>query len=269
MTKPCFSLIIPTLNEARYLPKLLSDLVSQSFQDFEVIVVDGGSTDKTITLANSFKSKLKLTILKSPKAHVCTQRNLGAHHANANILVFSDADNRFPPYFLLGIKYRWESAKSDILTTWFKPDISTPGNDTIALGMNIAFELQQSLSTPILLESFIVITKSAFDLIGGFDDNIRFAEGRQFAVSALKNGLTTTIVKDPHYYFSFRRFRKYGTLKLMRNTATLGLSNLLGQNFKNEVAPYFYPMTGGKLFNQPKRVKNKFLKNITKLLNEL
>ena len=48
-TEPFFSIIIPTLNEEKYLPLLLSDLEHQLFTDFEVIVVDGKSADKTVT----------------------------------------------------------------------------------------------------------------------------------------------------------------------------------------------------------------------------
>src|SRR3989338_5592431 len=48
MNKPYFSVIIPTLNEEKYLPKLLKDLVSQTYRDFEVVLVDGNSDDKTV-----------------------------------------------------------------------------------------------------------------------------------------------------------------------------------------------------------------------------
>lgn len=135
--------------------------------------------------------------------------------------------------------------------------------------MNLAFELQKSLPKPIFLESLIVSKKSAFNLIGGFNENVHYAEGRQFLTTAQNNNLSSVIVRDPIYYFSFRRFRQYGTLKLMKNTTALGLSNLLGQDFKNAIADDLYPMSGGSLFNKPKSVKNKFLKNIAKLFKDL
>ena len=51
MTKSFFSIIIPALNEAKYLPHLLDDLSDQTFQDFEVIIVDGNSNDQTVAKA--------------------------------------------------------------------------------------------------------------------------------------------------------------------------------------------------------------------------
>lgn len=269
MSKPFFSIIIPALNEAKYLPHLLTDLSNQTFQDFEVIVVDGNSDDQTVAKTKLFKKKLpSLKILTSPRRHVCTQRNLGARHASADILIFCDADNRLPPYFLQGIKYRLEATNADLLTTWFKPDKSNPTNDTIALGMNLSFEFQKSLAKPMILESLIIIKKTSHVTLGGFDEKINFAEGRQFATLAQEKGLTCVIARDPIYYFSFRRFRKYGTLRLMKNTATLGLSNLFGQDYKNMISTDLYPMLGGALFNKPKRAKNKFLKNIAKILKD-
>ena len=50
-----YSVIIPTLNEEKFLPKLLTSLAAQTRREFEVIVVDGASEDKTRTMAESFK----------------------------------------------------------------------------------------------------------------------------------------------------------------------------------------------------------------------
>lgn len=267
--KPLFSVIIPALNEAKYLPHLLEDLSKQSFTDFEVIVVDGNSTDQTVAKAQSFAGLLpSLTILTSPKRHVCTQRNLGASHAKSDILIFSDADNRFPPYFFQGLKYRWESNQVDILSCWLIPDIRNRQNEAIALAINTFFELQNNVKPKYLLESFFSIKKSCFEAIGGFDETINYAEGKSIIQTAVAQGFVSKIYKDPVYTFSFRRFRKYGALTIAGNLAKLELSELLGPDFHNFQAKRLYPMLGGTLFSKPKRAKNKFLKNISKILKD-
>lgn len=268
--KPFFSIVIPALNEEKYLPLLLSDLAKQTMKDFEVIVVDGKSEDNTVELANSFSNSLpKLSILTSDRRHVCTQRNMGANNARGDVLIFSDADNRLPNYFLAGIKYKLEFHDADLVTPWFKPDKSNTTNDTIAVGMNLGLELQKTLSNPMMLESLIAIKKQSFDQIGGFDESVNFAEGRQFATNILRENLKWAIVKDPTYQFSFRRFRKFGILKLMKNTTTLGLSNLLGNDYKNKLAQELYPMVGGNLFKKPKKQRSKFAKTIVGLLKKI
>src|SRR3990170_5565992 len=111
---PFFSIIIPTLNEERYLPHLLEDLSKQTFKDFEAIIVDGHSNDATVAQALKFKGKLpELSILQSKERNVSFQRNLGGEKAEGSWLIFMDADNRVPEYFLEGVKYKIAFTKSD------------------------------------------------------------------------------------------------------------------------------------------------------------
>jgi glycosyltransferase involved in cell wall biosynthesis len=265
--KPFFSIIIPTLNEEKYLPHLLSDLSSQTFRDFEVIIVDGHSDDQTINVAKNYAKKLpKLTILTSPKRHVCVQRNLGASHAKSTILIFSDADNRLPSYFLQGIKYRWESSAVDILACWLAPDPVSAGNNVLASAMNLFLEIQNNVKPTYLMESMAIISKKCFSHIGGFDESMNYAEGKSIIQAANTLGYASKVIHDPLYGFSFRRFKKYGMLKVASHVAQLELSSLLGIDAVNLNAEKLYPMAGGKLFTQDKKVKTKFQKNIAKLM---
>lgn len=267
--KPFFSIIIPALNEARYLPKLLGDLSAQTFRDFEVIVVDGHSDDATVTKAKALASSLpKLTVLNSPRRHVCTQRNLGAKHARAEILIFMDADNRLPPYFLQGIKYRWESTSADILTTWLKPDIDKPSNETIATAINLFLELQNSIKPTFLLESMVVISRKCFNDCRGFDESTNYAEGKSLIRSALSCGYVPKISRDPIYTYSFRRLRKFGAIGMTSRIARMELVSLLGQDPTNTKLSRLYPMLGGQFFTKSRKNKNQFLKSITKLLKD-
>jgi len=64
---PTFSVIIPTLNEEKFLPNLLRSLADQSKKDFEVIVVDDCSKDKTRTIAKSYGHKVFTVFCKGPE----------------------------------------------------------------------------------------------------------------------------------------------------------------------------------------------------------
>jgi len=59
-----FSICIPTLNEEKYLPLLLNCLLNQDYKNFEVIISDGGSTDKTIEVAKKYQNYLDLKSFK-------------------------------------------------------------------------------------------------------------------------------------------------------------------------------------------------------------
>jgi len=85
------SVIIPTLNEEKHLPMLINDL-NEARRSFEIIVVDGGSKDNTIDIADSLDVQLISTT--ASRAH---QMNFGARKARFNHLLFLHADSRLPP----------------------------------------------------------------------------------------------------------------------------------------------------------------------------
>lgn len=210
----------------------------------------------------------KLTVLNSPRRHVCTQRNLGAKHARADIFIFMDADNRLPTYFLQGVKYRLESDTVDIASFWMKPDKSTSSTELISLGINLGTEIQNSLKPRFMLEAMIVVYRSVFFKIGGFDESVNYAEGVDFISHANMYRSRIKTFRDPTYSYSFRRFRKFGNLKILRNTAKLGISQLFDQDYKNVKASSLYPMLGGNYFTRPRKAKSQFLRNIAKLLKD-
>src|SRR3990170_1980898 len=87
-----FSIIIPTLNEEKYLPKLLTNLKNQKEKNFEVIITDGASSDKTKQTTIAFEQKFPLKFFIHEKKNVSYQRNFGARIAKGSYLVFLDAD---------------------------------------------------------------------------------------------------------------------------------------------------------------------------------
>ncbi len=91
MGEKFLSVIIPTLNEEDNLGQCVKSLAMQKMQDFEVIVADGGSTDRTIDIAE--KNGFKVLMVEKTRPHdVSTAKNLGAKHADGEVLFFLDAD---------------------------------------------------------------------------------------------------------------------------------------------------------------------------------
>ena len=275
MFKPFFSIIIPALNESRYLPHLLEDLSNQTYKDFEVIVVDGKSDDQTVAGAKVFKPKLpSLTLTTSPRRHVCTQRNLGAKNAIANWLVFMDADNRLPNYFLQGIKYRLESTSCDIAYTWILPEKDIGQYKAISSAINLYYDTQVAFSkSPSGLESMIIVKKSIFIKAGGFNPEINLAEGRYLVQAIVKSGGVSTIFKDPQYTYSLRRLKKFGTVRTISAVAQSEILALMGLSLPQKgLVQKLYPMLGGKAYDLRYKINKKrvpkFLKNIQKLLSE-
>lgn len=93
---PLISVVIPTLNEEKYLPKCLASLKNQTFKNFEVIIADGGSKDSTIKIANKYGAIVAVI----PGSNVTTARQKGIEQAKGEIIVGADADTIYPSNYL-------------------------------------------------------------------------------------------------------------------------------------------------------------------------
>lgn len=95
MTK--VSVIIPTYNEEKVIKNCLESLGQQTFNDMEVVIVDDGSTDKTLEIVQRI---VTCRILQQKHLGPGIARNLGAKHAKGEMLVFVDADMTFDKNFI-------------------------------------------------------------------------------------------------------------------------------------------------------------------------
>ena len=237
-----FSIIIPALNEEKYLPKLLEDLVKQTNTNFEVIVVDGNSEDATVAKCKEFENKLpSLEIVITKKRNVSHQRNLGVEKAKANWIVFMDADDRLPVYFLDGIKYRILKEKPGCFTTYCADGYGNTADNAIIKFINLGMEMSRQLESPLAFGSMIGVKKNLFEKYGGFDVNMAFAEDSEYVKRLFKQGVKYKIFRDPRYVYSLRHYKRDGKLKFIGNTARLNLKNLAGLKI-DQVKEY--PMGG-------------------------
>ena len=90
---PFFTVVIPTYNCADYLERALNSVFSQTYQNFEVIVVDNSSTDHTEDVLNSFDDK-RLTMIKvNNNGIIAYSRNKGIENAKGDWIAFLDSDD--------------------------------------------------------------------------------------------------------------------------------------------------------------------------------
>lgn len=244
-----YSIVIPTLNEARYIPQLLRDLSKQTMTNFEVIVVDGTSTDQTVKKVESFQSKLTLRVLESSEANVSVQRNLGAKSARAPWVLFMDADNRLPTHFLQGIAYYLaKHPRCDVFTCLLEPDERSSSTQLVCQAINTAMQLQYKAKTYFAIGALIGVRRSLLKTTQ-FEPNYTVGEEQIFIRSLIKRGASFSVVSDPSYTYSFRRLRKEGMLRVTATNAkvfllSLGKLALTDQN-------HGYYMLGGAQYLEP------------------
>lgn len=93
-TTPFFSIIIPMFNTEKYIGECLDSIMMQNFSDYEVIVVDDGSTDGSCEIVSRYiKGKLNINLLKQKNSGVSAARNLGIEKARGKYIIFVDSDD--------------------------------------------------------------------------------------------------------------------------------------------------------------------------------
>lgn len=98
------SVVVPNLNEEKRLPYLLSSLRHQKFNDFELIVVDGGSTDSSRKIIDQDRGYYDITGLINTTRNIGYIRNIGARRARGDLLLFTNSDAVLPSQLLLAIR---------------------------------------------------------------------------------------------------------------------------------------------------------------------
>lgn len=267
MKRPLFSIIVPTLNEEIFLPKLLASLAQQSKKDFEVIVVDGNSKDKTVEVAKTFVKKVpSLRLIHSKKRSLPFQRNMGAQAASGKWYVFVDADSVLLPYFIdRSIEFIKEQTPK-LFTTWCRPDNDDPKDAVHTLFYNMYVEATLIFKKPLTPGPLTIIHRDAFDAVHGYDEAHAFNEDVDFGLRLYKIGIHLSIFRETLYVWSLRRFRNEGTLKVL-NQYFLSLFPILLFNRSMKRMPGY--VMGGQLYTKKKSITRSVLKGYERKLKSL
>lgn len=97
MTAPWLSVILPTYNGAAYLPTALESVVAQGDRNIEVIAVDDGSSDQTLTILDSFANRLCLNVIQRRIGNWVANTNLGLEHAQGEWACLLHQDDLWRP----------------------------------------------------------------------------------------------------------------------------------------------------------------------------
>ena len=92
--EPLISIIVPVYNVEKYLKKCLDSILSQTYKNFEVIIVNDGSPDNSQKIIDEYKKKDKrIIVLEKENGGLSSARNYGIEHANGKYISFVDADD--------------------------------------------------------------------------------------------------------------------------------------------------------------------------------
>lgn len=198
------SIVIPTLNEEKYIEYLIKSIKNQEYSDCEIIVSDGDSEDDTVKIAKNNGCKVVI----SKKRHPSHQRNQGAKIAEGKVILFLDADTRLPKMFLKNIVSEFESRK--LLGGGFYIKIKKQKFKYLLLSksLNAIFKISQKIM-PSNIGIAIMVQKQIHDEIKGFDETIFIGEDYDYCKKVFKKG-KFRMMRSSYIEYSPRRLEKEG-----------------------------------------------------------
>ena len=229
ISKPELSCIIITLNEEKCLPKLLNSLKKQTFKNFEIIVADFNSKDKTRKIAKKYGCKV--TIGGKPSV----ARNNGAKIARGKYLVFLDADSILQKNFIEVNFNKFKDSKAGAGSVLVTP-LSNKIIDKILFKIYNTLALFLSKFSPHGTGACMFIRRDIFKKIKGFNEKIVFAEDFNLFKRAKKYG--GFILLPLNINISVRRLEKDGRLKFAGKLLFGGLYRLFYKEIEKDLFDY-------------------------------
>ncbi|MGC2459696.1 MAG: glycosyltransferase [Steroidobacteraceae bacterium] len=200
---PMFSIIVPTHNRVGMVQRALRSVAAQTFSDYEVIVVDDGSTDSTLEYLETVRGARYRLIRNDRTLGVSAARNRGIGAATGQWIAFLDDDDELRPQALAALYERLSSCPQlDFL--WggrlihemdaADRNIATREDDWRGLPATVSGPSFLSLVLEIATNSAFTIRRTVFDAVGGFDERLPVSEDRDLFIALAQAGYTGAAV---------------------------------------------------------------------------
>lgn len=180
------SIIIPLYNKEQYIAQTIQSICTQTYQDFEILVVDDGSTDNSLSIVHTFKDP-RIHIVQQKNTGVSAARNRGIAESKYDLIAFLDADDTWFPTYLEKINTLVQLfPECSVFGTNYKI-VDSNSNERFPVDVTLLefneecgiihdyFDIASRTAPPVWT-SAVVIRKSALNAVGGFPVGITLGE---------------------------------------------------------------------------------------------
>ena len=203
------TIIVPVYNREGTLSKCVDSILSQSFQDFDIILVDDGSTDNSLNICREYQAKHdRITVIRKKNGGVSSARNIGLSHANGEWIRFVDSDDYLPLDSLEIFNSAVKSSNADFYISNFIT--KTPSGKELILDVNDAYWKGDTYKALIYTQKLGISGvpwNKLFrrDIIEKhnikFDETMRCFEDEVFSLQYMKYADSTCVISHPTYIY--------------------------------------------------------------------
>ena len=224
---PAFSFIVPVYNRPAEVEELLESLASQTDKDFEVVIVEDGSSVPCQEICGKFSDSIKIKYFHKDNEGRSIARNYGIDRADADFLIFVDSDCILPPDYISRLK---EGLKSQPVDCYGGPDAAHDSFSDVQKAIN--FSMTSFLTTGGIrggkksLEKFTPRTfnmgfsRDVYDRVGGFRE--MFSEDIDMSTRIRQAGFQPVLFRDVRVYHK----RRVSLKKFWRQVHIFGMSRI-------------------------------------------
>lgn len=185
-----FSIVIPLYNKEKQIAKTLESIFNQTFQEYEIVIVNDGSTDNSAKIVKQINDK-RIRLINQPNSGVSSARNTGIKNSSFEYVAFLDADDEWEKDYLENVNYMIKKySECNIFATNYKI-VDTKGKERFPVntllarfskttdnksGILIDYFDFASRTAPPLWTSAIVCTKTSIENIDYFPKGIKMGE---------------------------------------------------------------------------------------------
>lgn len=205
-----FSIIIPVYNRPQEVDELLESLIHQTFKDFDVVVVEDGSTEKCEEICQKYADKILVRYYFKPNSGPGPSRNYGAERSQGEYLIILDSDVIVPDNYLEIIKQELDREPCD---AFGGPDRAHPSFTPIQKAINYSMTSffttggirggKQKLDKFYPRSFNLGIKKSVYEALEGFSP-MRYGEDIDLSTRIFANGYTCRLFPDAFVYHKRR-----------------------------------------------------------------
>lgn len=210
---PRVSFCIPTLNNEGTLERCLQSIVSQDYPDLEIVIVDGGSTDRTLEIAQKFTGQIYFD-----RGTLGSARQTSVEHATGPVVALFDSDIVIPHRQWLARALRYFNCPGKVSTVW-PVNLAPPGSPfTTRLYFNhwkIVIEDRISKGRGLYGGGNSLFWKAALEEIGGISRELHWGEDFDWSQKLKDRGWQVVYLRDPLYHDTMRSLKQYTRKQFM------------------------------------------------------